>query len=173
MTADVQFWLDHEETNFGWILVGDESRPQTVKRFDSRESSEPPNRPMLEVDYIPPCVPDPLGPGAWRRHCGTREVPAPVLACGDAVLQELGLPEVDPCSALLSARPRDCQGRAEEKLSVLVLNYCAGRLQSSCPVAPEEAGCESAFVSDLLREIARLILEGDCRRASGCAGVLP
>jgi hypothetical protein len=173
LTADVQAWLDDPDGNHGWILIGDESLPQTVKRFDSREHPEEANRPLLEVDYVPPCDPAPLGPGSWRRQCAAQEVPASVLACADGALSGLGLPEIDPCAAVLFETPRDCRQRALGKLSVLVLNLCAGLVQTSCPVAPDEGACESTSVGELLGEIALLILEGDCRRASGCAGVLP
>jgi len=172
MTADVQSWLDHPEGAYGWMLLGDESVPTTVKRFDSREHPEEANRPLLEVDYVPPCDPAPLGPGSWRRQCAAQEVPASVLACADAALSDLGLPEIDPCAAVRFETPRACRGRALGKMSVLVLNVCAGLLQTSCPVATVEDACESTTVGDLLSELARLILEGNCRRASGCAGVL-
>ena len=172
MTADVQSWLDHPEVAHGWILIGDESVPTTVKRFDSREHPEEANRPLLEVDYVPPCDPAPLGPGSWRRRCTTQQVPAPVLACADAALSDLGLPGIDLCANVRFETPRDCRARALGKLSVLVLNVCAGLLQTSCPVPADEDACESKTVGDLLDEVARLILEGNCRRASGCAGVL-
>lgn len=38
MVADVQQWLDQPESNFGWILIGNESQSGTSKRFDSREN---------------------------------------------------------------------------------------------------------------------------------------
>jgi hypothetical protein len=37
MIADVQSWLMNPNENFGWILIGDESIPQSVMRFSSRE----------------------------------------------------------------------------------------------------------------------------------------
>ncbi|MEO8038988.1 MAG: DNRLRE domain-containing protein [Betaproteobacteria bacterium] len=37
MLADLQMWVDHPETNFGWMLKGNEAATQTVKRFGSRE----------------------------------------------------------------------------------------------------------------------------------------
>jgi cytochrome c peroxidase len=52
MVADVQAWLDNPETNFGWLLAGNESTWQTTKRFDSREHAEPSNWPVLIVDYL-------------------------------------------------------------------------------------------------------------------------
>jgi hypothetical protein len=69
MVSDVQGWLDHAQTNFGWMLIGDETRPTTVKRFDSREALDAGSRPHLEVEFLPPCVPDPRGPGFWRHQC--------------------------------------------------------------------------------------------------------
>ena len=51
LVADVQFWLDHAASNFGWLLLGDESVSRTVKKFDSREGATPPR---LTVDYTPP-----------------------------------------------------------------------------------------------------------------------
>jgi len=51
MTTDVQAWLDSPATNFGWIVIGDETVPQTAKRFDSRENVVAANRPRLTVYY--------------------------------------------------------------------------------------------------------------------------
>jgi len=43
MVADVQFWLDDPTgSNFGWLVLGDESAAATAKRFDTRESASPP-----------------------------------------------------------------------------------------------------------------------------------
>jgi hypothetical protein len=50
MVADVQSWLDNPGTNFGWLVLGDESTIATAKRFDSRESASPP---MLTIQFIP------------------------------------------------------------------------------------------------------------------------
>jgi hypothetical protein len=191
MVADVQSWLDHPETAYGWLLMGDETHPTTVKRFDSREHPESASRPLLEVEYVPPCSPDPAGPGYWRRQCsslvnggdagaGTLHGllrPEPrfgdwVVPCAQRLLSDLGLPEIGACEALLSPPPRNCRERAEEKLAVLVLNVCAGRLQTSCPVGPDEGDCSAASLGDLLLEISALIRDGDCRRASCCGGSL-
>src|SRR6266496_3810074 len=48
MTADVQSWLDNPATNFGWLVLGDESEIATAKRFDTRESASPP---LLTIQY--------------------------------------------------------------------------------------------------------------------------
>jgi hypothetical protein len=54
MAADVQAWLDDADTNYGWLLKGDESGGASAKRFDSRENSDPANQPKLTVEYIVP-----------------------------------------------------------------------------------------------------------------------
>jgi hypothetical protein len=50
MVADVQGWLDNASSNFGWVVLGDETG-RSAKRFDSKENSTPANRPMLTIDY--------------------------------------------------------------------------------------------------------------------------
>jgi hypothetical protein len=50
MRADVQAWLDDPATNFGWLVLGDESEILTAKRFDTRESASPP---VLTIIYRP------------------------------------------------------------------------------------------------------------------------
>ena len=42
MVADVQAWLDNPASNFGWLMLGDETAIATAKRFDTRESASPP-----------------------------------------------------------------------------------------------------------------------------------
>ena len=51
LVADVQGWVQDPVTNFGWILIGNESANGTAKRFNSSENSI--NRPVLTVKYIP------------------------------------------------------------------------------------------------------------------------
>ena len=50
MVADVQSWLDNPASNFGWLVLGDESTTTTARRFDTRESASPP---VLTIQYIP------------------------------------------------------------------------------------------------------------------------
>jgi hypothetical protein len=50
MRADVQSWLDDPASNFGWLVLGDESEILTAKRFDTRESASPP---VLTIQYRP------------------------------------------------------------------------------------------------------------------------
>jgi hypothetical protein len=49
MVADVQAWLDNPASNFGWLVLGDETAIATAKRFDTRESATPP---MLTIEFI-------------------------------------------------------------------------------------------------------------------------
>jgi hypothetical protein len=44
MNANVQAWLGDAATNFGWILIGNESKVKTTNRFDTMKSSESPGR---------------------------------------------------------------------------------------------------------------------------------
>ena len=54
MVADVQAWLDNPASNFGWLMLGDETAIATAKRFDTRESASPP---VLAITYIPSGTP--------------------------------------------------------------------------------------------------------------------
>jgi hypothetical protein len=62
MVADVQSWLDNPASNFGWLVLGDESTLGTAKRFDTRESASPP---VLTIEFtrgIPTPRPRPTPP---------------------------------------------------------------------------------------------------------------
>lgn len=65
LAADVKAWVDNPSTNFGWILVGDETT-RSAKRYLSREAGA--SGPRLTVVYTPP----PAGE--------TARVPVPGLA---------------------------------------------------------------------------------------------
>ena len=56
MVADVQQWLDSPASNFGWILIGDESVLGTAKRFDSHEHPTASVRPVLGITFTVPAV---------------------------------------------------------------------------------------------------------------------
>ena len=53
LVADVQFWVNAPNTNFGWIIIGDESKAPTAKVFQSSESTDANARPQLTVVFIP------------------------------------------------------------------------------------------------------------------------
>lgn len=54
MVADVQSWLDKPATNFGWLLLGDESTSKTARAFATKEDTTAALRPRLLVSYTPP-----------------------------------------------------------------------------------------------------------------------
>jgi hypothetical protein len=56
MVADAQSWLNDPATNFGWLVLGDESEIATAKRFDTRESASPP---VLTIQFRPAPAPRP------------------------------------------------------------------------------------------------------------------
>lgn len=51
MVSDVQGWTDDSTSNYGWLLLGDESATATAKRFDTHENQTAANRPVLTVTY--------------------------------------------------------------------------------------------------------------------------
>jgi hypothetical protein len=57
MAADVQGWLDDPCSNFGWIVIGNESALMTSKKFASREYKVVEDRPRLDIEYTPPATP--------------------------------------------------------------------------------------------------------------------
>ena len=63
MVADVQSWLNDPASNFGWLVLGDESEIATAKRFDTRESASPP---VLTIQYRPGPIPR-SRPTPWPR----------------------------------------------------------------------------------------------------------
>jgi hypothetical protein len=52
LARDVQNWVDAPQFNAGWMLIGDESVPATVKRFDSTEIAPPAVPPLLLIDFV-------------------------------------------------------------------------------------------------------------------------
>jgi hypothetical protein len=42
LTQDVALWLATPASNFGWLMQGPENTSSTVRRFDSRETANPP-----------------------------------------------------------------------------------------------------------------------------------
>lgn len=56
---DVQAWVDGTESNFGWILIGDEATSKSLKRFASSQYFLEAERPSLFIDFTPGVVPEP------------------------------------------------------------------------------------------------------------------
>ena len=53
LIEDVKYWLESPDLNFGWAIIGDESKTSTAKRFISRNFSDPDLHPRLVIDYTP------------------------------------------------------------------------------------------------------------------------
>jgi len=53
MVADVQLWLDTPATDFGWIIIGDETTHTTARRFGSR-TGDVFDQPELLIYYTAP-----------------------------------------------------------------------------------------------------------------------
>jgi spore coat protein A len=79
LVADVQGWVNNPETNFGWLIRGNEVGAQTSKRFDSRENAVPARRPSLMVTYN--------GPPPITGACCLPDGSCAVLTSGDCTLQ--------------------------------------------------------------------------------------
>lgn len=52
MTNDIQDWLTQPATNFGWLLIGDETQSGSAKQFDTKENVIESNRPTLTISYV-------------------------------------------------------------------------------------------------------------------------
>ena len=61
MASEVQSWLRNPNSNFGWILIGNESSTATAKRFDTKENIDTNFVPRLTVTYINNTLPLNLG----------------------------------------------------------------------------------------------------------------
>lgn len=65
MVTDVQGWVNDPDSNFGWMVRGNEAVTTTARKFASREISVPASRPQLIVTFTPPppCIADFNGVG--------------------------------------------------------------------------------------------------------------
>jgi hypothetical protein len=63
MVSDLSAWLAQPDANHGWILLGDETITGTTRRFDSRESDSPGDRPTLTIWYS--LDPSPVSHTTW------------------------------------------------------------------------------------------------------------
>jgi hypothetical protein len=59
LAADVQSFLDRPACNFGWIMRGNESEPNTSRKFHSVQDLAVAVRPRLVITYTPPAAPCP------------------------------------------------------------------------------------------------------------------
>lgn len=51
MVTDVQAWVSDATTNFGWLVMADESSGTSAKRFNSRSNADVSTRPSLTVTF--------------------------------------------------------------------------------------------------------------------------
>ncbi len=66
MLTDVQRWLDSPATNFGWMMLGNESAGQTAQRLGGQYAVAPETPPQLSIQYDPPWIwTGSAGNGAW------------------------------------------------------------------------------------------------------------
>jgi FtsP/CotA-like multicopper oxidase with cupredoxin domain len=94
LLSDVQSWLAGSPPNYGWIVIGDESAPQTAKRLDSRHETNADRRPKLTVVYTPPAQ-----PGACCLPSGCVQLTATECASQGGTFIGPGVPcSPDPCS---------------------------------------------------------------------------
>jgi FlgD Ig-like domain len=68
MSADVEFWRQNPSSNFGWLMLGDETvgAAGVAKRFESRQSTTAVNRPSLTIYYTQTSTAAGPLPGAVR-----------------------------------------------------------------------------------------------------------
>jgi len=69
MISDVQGWADNSATNFGWIVIGNESTAGSAKRFDTHEHPTVANRPTLVIEFTPVPEPSSIGFCAMMATC--------------------------------------------------------------------------------------------------------
>lgn len=106
LVADVQFWVDNAASNFGWLVMGDETTTSTAKKFYSREGFTPP---VLTVDYTL-ATDVPSGPGAEAVWFSP---PWPSPASGP-----VNLSYTLPRAARVSLSIHDAMGRVVRRLAV-------------------------------------------------------
>jgi hypothetical protein len=67
LASQVQAWLDAPESNFGWVLIGDETQSSTSVKIASRETVQVDDRPALVIEYVPE-------PATWLAQMATLAV---------------------------------------------------------------------------------------------------
>ena len=55
LTGDVRFFLASPDSSFGWILLGNEAIPGSVRKFASREHADSAHRPLLKLYLLGNC----------------------------------------------------------------------------------------------------------------------
>lgn len=65
LIADVQDWLEHPDSNFGWLLKGTEAAGN-IQLFNSRDGLGSVYHPTLEITYEPPVLPGLVEGRGWH-----------------------------------------------------------------------------------------------------------
>lgn len=115
MVADVQAWLNAPESNFGWLVRGNESSSQTAKRFDSRDHITPANRPLLTVFYRRTVRVDEKKPNLPATFSLAQNYPNPLQA--SAFNPSTTIQFFLPASARVRLQILDISGREIERLA--------------------------------------------------------
>jgi len=103
MVTDVQSWLDNPASNFGWLVLGDESTSTTAKRFDTRESASPP---ALTIVYTEPTQSPTPTPTAGHTPTPTPSATLTPTATPTATSTPTPTPTSTPCTGRCSPTPR-------------------------------------------------------------------
>jgi hypothetical protein len=122
MVADVQMWLNAPASNFGWLVLGNESGSQTAKKFDSRENSNPANRPVLTVFYHPTTRVEDKKQNSPSTFHLAQNYPNPFPANGTLTGAAFGNPSTTirfdlPAAANVTLQIFDLSGREIERLA--------------------------------------------------------
>jgi hypothetical protein len=144
LTADVQGWLDDPARNFGWVLVGAEAIPGSVKRFGSRENTDPALQPVLEVEF-----------GRRLGACADRALAPNALALCAAYCEHLQCAEPTPraaapsCERLAARFARAADGPLPCTIADADGDGVADE-DDNCPIAlnPDQADRDADAVGD-------------------------
>jgi spore coat protein A len=103
MVADVQLWLNNPSQDHGWIVLGDESRTETTKRFGTRENTSSTGgvtwKPRLVVNYTPATV---VG-GCCQGGACSVQAPADCTALGGVYQGDGSSCSPNPCVVVTGA----------------------------------------------------------------------
>ncbi len=179
LALDVQEWVDDPARNFGWILIGNETANQTAKRFDSRHTSTPANRPRLTVSFTPPAatgacctaglcaVLDPIEcsarGGAYQGN-GTTCSPNPCQEPSGACCSSSGA-----CSLVTSASCASAGGTYQGDLTTCSPNPCPQPAGACCA---SDGTCAEQSASECAAQAGAYSGDGTACAATYCPVVL-
>jgi hypothetical protein len=153
LAADVQRWLDEPASNFGWIVIADESRSPTAKRFVSREGNPSTARPALIVEFevggsgatatptatAPAASPTPV-PDTATATPTTRTPPASATATAE---RTVSTPAASPTATPVPTGAAPCIGDCDDDGAVSINELIVG-----VNIALGNAGIETCAAFD-------------------------